>query len=245
MVDPASGTIVDASPTIPGWAGTDLGALMREVAPGTPVAIHNDVRTWAYGEHHLIFGEKLADERVLYVALGTGAGGAIIDQGQLLRSPRLRAGEIAELMACDFRGIADRAENIASGESLARYYNELHLNPELSGPIGWRERREGDVDLAEVLRRSEAGDELASEIIAGNLRGFGAALAGLAHAADIGAIVFGGGVTGIGPVVTRALRAGLEEWLHATKARVDCYFTSLPHPAPILAAALYAVHHAE
>ncbi|QYH19614.1 ROK family protein [Corynebacterium aquatimens] len=82
IVRPEDGVVVHAGPTIPGWAGTDLGALMRAAfttpesgpgAPDIPVAVHNDVRVWAWGEDH--FGAaKDIDGRVLYLSLGTGLG---------------------------------------------------------------------------------------------------------------------------------------------------------------------------
>ena len=243
VVDPARGVVVSASPTIAHWPGTDLYSFVDAVFPDIPVAIHNDVRVWAFGEHRLGAGRDFPHSRVLYVSLGTGVGGAIVDNGQLLDSPQGTAGEINELLASDFRGRADRAENIASGESLARYYNELRANPQV-GRIAWRERRAGEVDLAEVLRRAEVGDELASRIISGNLAGLGAALGGLARACDIAAVVLGGGVAGIGPFVREQVQRGLREWLPSDNPEIAVVGSRFQaHEAPaVLAAAEYARH---
>lgn len=242
IVDSARGLVVSSSPTIPGWPGTDLLAIVREVFPAVPVHIHNDVRVWAFGEHRLGAGRDHLDARVLYVSLGTGVGGALVERGRLLDSPRATAGEINELLAMDFRGLADRAENIASGESLARYYNELSANPEV-GRIEWRERKADDVDLREVVRRRQAGDELAAQVIDGNLAGLGAAVGGVARAMDIEVVVLGGGVAGIGEFVRENFTRGLVDWLPADNPEivvVKSRFTSPDAPAAVIAAAEYA-----
>lgn len=242
VVDPVRGFVVSASPTIPGWPGTDLLAIVRKVFPAEPVHIHNDVRVWAFGEHRLGAGRDFPDARILYVSLGTGVGGAVLEKGQLLESPRATAGEINELLTMDYRGMADRAENIASGESLARYYNEIFCNPQVTR-IGWRERNADDVDLREVLRRREAGDELAARIVDGNLAGLGAAVGGMARAMDIEVVVLGGGVAGIGEFVRESFTRGLVDWLPADNPEipvVSSRFTSPDAPAAVIAAAEYA-----
>ena len=49
VVDPATGDIVSATGTMPGWGGTHLGALLQ-AATGLPVRVLNDVHAHGLGE---------------------------------------------------------------------------------------------------------------------------------------------------------------------------------------------------
>src|SRR5690349_8508058 len=78
-----AGTVVDgvvthATATLPGWAGTDVGAAVTETF-GCRVAVVNDVHAAALGEAATSGGDT-----VLVVAVGTGVGGAIVHRGQLV-----------------------------------------------------------------------------------------------------------------------------------------------------------------
>lgn len=242
IVDPAAARVIHAGPTLPGWAGTDLAELVASVCTA-PFACHNDVRIWAYGEHHIGAGRALRG-RVLYVSLGTGVGGAVVDDGALLRGPRGTAGEISEIVCPDFRGLAARCEDVASGNSLARYYNDLHDSPDSMAPVPWREWAEDDLRLPAVIERARLGDELAGRIIDGNLRGFGRALGAFVSALDINGIVVGGGVAEAGDIIMDPLRAGVRGGALAPSRDVAIVRSELTEYAPIVAAAAYARDHA-
>lgn len=236
------GVVVHNGDTLPGWAGTDLNAVVRSELD-VPVACHNDVRVWAFGEHLIGAGRTgsadLDRGRVLYVSLGTGVGGALVSDGELAAGPTGTAGEISELVCADFRGMADRAENIASGNSLARYYNELSADPD-HGRVEWRAWRETDLRLPEILERMRGGDALARSIIEGNLAGLGRCLGALASGLDLSAIVLGGGVTGIGAEVTDPLIAGVREAALAPNKTVPVLTSAFISDAPLVAAACFA-----
>ena len=231
------GEIVYNGATIAGWSGTNLTEIVHRHIKA-PVACHNDVRIWAWGEHHLGAGQRLTG-RVLYVSLGTGIGGAVIDHGELIDGPTGSAGEFSDLVAADCRGLADRVENIASGPSLARYYEVLSANPD-AGRIPWTDPSEAAIELREVLARYEAGDELARTVIDGNLFGLGAMLGPLASAFDVSGIVLGGGVSGIGSVITDPIKRGIRERALRPNKDIPVLTSALRGNAPLVAAAAYA-----
>lgn len=235
-----AGTVTYNGQTLPGWAGTDLAELIRDTA-GTPVACANDVRCWAFGEQRLGAGRdpRLARGRVLYVSLGTGVGGAVVHDGELIDGPTGSAGEISELVCADFRGRADRAENIASGDSLARYYNTLTRDPEAAG-IPWRTLGPGELALPEIIERMRAGDGLARRIVRGNLEGLGRTLGALVSALDLGGVVLGGGVTAIGREVTEPIAAGIHGACLAVNRDAPVLTSTLGGHAPLIAAACLA-----
>ncbi|MFW8623485.1 ROK family protein [Corynebacterium glutamicum] len=217
------GTIVYNGETLTEWAGTDLRGLSREVL-NVPFAAHNDVRVWAYGEHHLGTGKDLTG-RVLYVSLGTGVGGAIIEDGIMMSSPTGTAGEFAEVVCSDHAGLAVRCENVASGTGLTRYYNEAAAT---------------QLDLPAIMEHFHQGDGLAQQIITGNLQGFGQALGALVTVLDLSAVVVGGGVAGIGTPVMDPITAGIFDRVLTPNKSVQVLSTSLGAQAAVIAAAKYA-----
>lgn len=238
IIEAPGGLVSYNGATIPGWTGTKLAELIsRQLS--VPVACHNDVRIWAYGEHQLGAGQHFSTGRVLYVSLGTGVGGAVISDGTLLAGPTGSAGEISELLCADFRGLADRVENIASGTSLARYYNTLRSNPEIRR-IPWRAAATGEPELPEIIRRFRAGDQLAGEIIEGNLRGLGRCLGALVSAFDLSAIIIGGGVADLGELVLDPIRKGIREATLLPNREVAVLPSALRTHAPLVGAAAYA-----
>lgn len=240
------GEIIYNGGTIPGWAGTDLSGIVHRYTPA-PVACHNDVRIWAYGEHHLGAGKNFpADARLLYLSLGTGVGGAfIVPGGHLAPGPTGSAGEVSELVCADCRGQADRVENIASGPSLARYYATLAADPMHQGRIPWADPNECPFNLPQVMELYDAGDALAIRVIEGNLRGLGRMLGALASALDLSGIVLGGGVSHIGERITNPIAAGLKEAALTPNKNIPLVRSRLGAHAPLIAAAQYARDNAQ
>lgn len=231
------GDIIYNGATIPKWRGTNLTELVHSVID-VPVACHNDVRIWAYGEHHMGAGQQLSG-RVLYVSLGTGVGGAIVNDGEMLQGPTGSAGEVSEIVCADFRGRADRVENIASGPSLARYYEVLSANPE-AGKIEWSDPGQATVTLKDVLEKADSGDQLAIDILEGNLYGLGQAVGAIVSAFDISGVVLGGGVTGIGQRIIAPVERGIRATALEPNKNIPVLTSKLAGNAPLIAAAQYA-----
>ncbi len=80
QVNADTGVIVSATYLLPVWAGTDVKAVF-EAAFGLPCFVDNDVNALAVGEYRFGAGQNLAT--VIYLALGTGVGGALLLNGQL------------------------------------------------------------------------------------------------------------------------------------------------------------------
>ncbi|QGU08281.1 Glucokinase [Corynebacterium occultum] len=238
IIETPGGLVRYNGDTIPGWAGTDLGEVISRQLK-VPVACHNDVRIWAYGEQLLGAGREFPTGRVLYVSLGTGVGGALISDGQLVAGPAGSGGEISELVCADFRGRADRVENIASGTSLARYYNTLRADPRV-GRIPWRAPVSGEPELPEIIHRLEEGDQLAGEIIEGNLAGLGRCLGALTSAFDLSAIIIGGGVADLGALVRDPIRRGIREAALLPNREIPVLASAINKHAPLVGAAAYA-----
>ncbi|QQU93599.1 ROK family protein [Corynebacterium aurimucosum] len=238
IIKAPEGLVTYNGDTIKNWAGTNLRAVAKEIVD-LPCAVHNDVRVWAYGELTLGAARDFQSGRVLYLSLGTGVGGAVSDSGRLLTGPTGSAGEFSELLCADFRGFADRAENIMSGNSLAAYYEEFSTNS-ASERVQWKERDQLALPLEKVVERMNQGDELASRIIRGNSYGLGRAVAGLVSALDLDAVVLGGGVCQVGAAVEEPFRQAIEDFALKPNRSVAVRITESPATAPLVGAAAFA-----
>ena len=157
---------------------------------GLPVLLSHDVRAAAAAEAALGAGRVAGD--FLFVAIGTGIGGAIVHGGRPFVSAHGRAGELGHVVvepggprcACGARGCL---EAIASAAAIERAYAAAGGGNGGDGP-----------SAREVAALAEADDPVAGEVWARATRALGAALADAVALLDPGLIVVGGGLAEAG-----------------------------------------------
>ena len=128
VIDPVTGTVVSATESLPGWAGTDLVAELT-ARTGLPVRVVNDVHAHALGE--AAAGASRDSRSSLLVAAGTGIGGGFITKGHLLTGRNSAAGHIGHVPSAAAAGLAcpcggtGHVEAIASGPAILETYRRL------------------------------------------------------------------------------------------------------------------------
>lgn len=95
QVDFERGYIVYGTDNIPGFTGTDMRGIF-ESKYGVPVAVDNDVNCACLGEAH--FGAGRSSDYFICLTYGTGVGGAIYLNGDLLRGAKSAAGEFGHMV---------------------------------------------------------------------------------------------------------------------------------------------------
>lgn len=220
------GRVRYASPTLQGWAGTEIAQELSEQL-GLPVAVDNDVNVLAAAEQRFGAGRGLDD--VLFVAVGTGVGGALVLGGRLWRGATSTAGEIGTLLidaaAARVPGagpLAGRLESYASGPAIAAHYCEA------AGESG--------VDLRVVAARAQAGDERAVAALREGATVLGLALNGFLNTLDPQAVIIGGGVPQIGELWWEPLRAAIRANPMPGPAAISVLPAALSTHAPIVGA---------
>ena len=220
QVDCTRGVILSASALLPGWTGTPVKAAF-EAALGLPATVDNDVNALAVGETRFGAGQGAAS--VLYLAVGTGIGGALVLGGVVQHGAHWSGGEAGSLLLTIEPG-ARRArsgevgtwEAYASGPGLVQTWHEITGNTD--------EAVTGQA-VAEEARRNPAG--LAARAVAqtGEYLGFG--LVTLVNVLDPELIVIGGGLASLGDLLLAPARTLLRS-------------RALPGPAicPVVLAAL-------
>jgi glucokinase len=157
--DPDSG-LVGSGPNVH-WEGYDLiGLLRRHLAE--PFRIENDVTLAAIGQAWR--GEGRAVSGFVTLSLGTGIGGAIFANGQLVRGRHNSAGEIGYLLTSrEQLRRPDRSaaplESVASGPAIAARARELLKDG------GSSSLSADDLTAADVFRGAAEGDAVAERVI--------------------------------------------------------------------------------
>lgn len=225
-VDPATGRVIYASETLPGWTGAEPGARLREHS-GLPVAVINDANALAVAERH--FGAARGVDDFLCVTLGTGVGGGVFIGGRLHQGAHSIANAIGHLIieadglpcTCGKRGCLEVYANAAA---LRRYAGD------------------GFETAAAVIAAANAGDRgaiAAIETFAGYLAR-GCALA--VDLLDPARIILAGGLTQNNPVLLNALRERLNRLTLAPALRgLEVFGSPLGYEAGVIGAAATAM----
>lgn len=202
------------APNLPGVH--DLALRRRlEAEVSVPVVVENDAAAAAWGE--FTAGAAASAHSMLAVTLGTGVGGGIVLDGQLVRGLHGFAAEIGHMIVreggrpcvCGKRGCW---ESYASGGALGRMARErLGISGEQATTAALR----GDSEALVLL------GEYAGEVALG--------LGNLIEILDPEVVVISGGLVEVGDVLLAPVRSALPEFVY-----------SWPHrePTPVIAAEL-------
>jgi len=206
-LDPHGGVVLK-TPNIPEWRDFPLVRRL-EADFGVPAYLDNDGNAAALGEWR--FGAARGHHNVLYITVSTGIGAGVIADERVLRGFHGLAAELGHVIIdpdgppCNC-GFAGHVESFCSGPAIVRYVLEqleqgaassLRYDPHLSGRTIADAARQGDELAIAAYRR--AGTYL------------GIAVASFLHAFDPSIVVFGGGVSSVGPLLFDPFHASLKQ----------------------------------
>src|SRR5699024_1930417 len=192
VIDPVAGTVVSATDSLSGWAGTRLVAEL-EARTRLRVRAVNDVHAHALGE--AAAGASRGTDSSLLVAAGTGIGGGIIWDSRLVTGRNSAAGHIGHLPAPTAAGLpcpcggTGHVEAIASGPAILATYRRLLTEERPSA-----EEADSPATTRDLAAIASAGDRLAKRAFEIGARALGAALGGIANLISPEVIVIGGGL---------------------------------------------------
>lgn len=194
-VDAAAGRIGVDVHNIPELAGCPLAELARR-RTGLPTVLDNDVNALALGEARFGLGRGLRSLVVL--ALGTGVGGGVILDGEIVRGASGYGGELGHATVrfdgrpcfCGSRGCLNA---YVAGPDIAARAREAGLarpGPRLAAVPP------DTLTAREVFEAALAGDDLARALVDETCQALGAALGAILNGLNPEAIVLTGGVMG-------------------------------------------------
>lgn len=196
-VDPIKGT-VSKSANVAGFMDeVPLGPALSGALRGSPVAIDNDVRVAAIGEHTRGAGRRF--DNFLGVFVGSGVGGGLVLEGVLRRGAG-NAGEIGHTIVkpggrqcgCGRLGCLEAYAGRVSIEKRARQHVEKGRKTKLFEIM---ERKGRDRVTSSVIADAlDQGDRLTIELLDQAVESLGIALANAQNLLDLEAIIIGGGL---------------------------------------------------
>ncbi len=226
-IDPIRGTLKNSNTVC--LNGTAFGDDVQSTVK-VPVMIANDANCFALAETH--FGaaaQQHPNARVVFgVIMGTGVGGGIVVDGNVLQGPQGIAGEWGHNVAdeagdpcyCGKRGCV---ETVISGPALERYY--------LAGS-GMARR------MPEIVQRYHEGiDTAAQDTMQRLFHFFGKSIAIVVNILDPDVIVLGGGIGNIEALYTEGVAAA-HGWIFNDRMHTPVIRPMLGDSAGVIGAAL-------
>ncbi|MDI6827459.1 MAG: ROK family protein [Armatimonadota bacterium] len=192
-VDDAAKKMVVASNL--GWRNFPLG-LEVESLIDKPVVMDKDTNMAALGE--LVVGAGRGLHSFIYVALGTGVGGAVIHEGKLLRGRKNSGGDFGHVYVGGTRkcgcGFVGCLETIAGGLAIAKQAREAIEAGSRSIIQDLVKNNLSDITAKTVAKASSEGDDLAREILTKAGNAVGIALVNTIRMVGPEAVIIGGSV---------------------------------------------------
>lgn len=221
FVDPGR-SVVKFAPNI-AWRDYPLAQALEAVLH-LPVVVENDANAAGWAEFR--FGAGQAAQSMVMITVGTGLGGAVVMDNQLLRGSVGAAGEIGHMRVvpdgracgCGHWGCWER---YASGSALvlatrAALATRPHSADALLELAGGKAKK---VTGPHVTAAAQAGDPLAIEMLHDLGRWLGSGMAALSATLDPALYVIGGGVCEAGDLILVPAKTALSEELFAATNR--------------------------
>ncbi|MEH7155743.1 ROK family glucokinase [Neobacillus drentensis] len=208
-VDREKGTVIGAYNL--NWSTLQPVKESIEAGTGIPFYIDNDANVAALGERWKGAGENGAD--VVFVTLGTGVGGGIIADGNLIHGKVGAGGEIGHInvepngyhCTCGNQGCLETVASATGVVRLARDYSERFAG---ESELKWLIDDGQEVTAKTVFDYAKRGDKLALIVVDKFYFYLGLACANIGNILNPETIVIGGGVSAAGDI----LLAGVEEY---------------------------------
>ncbi|WP_456274048.1 ROK family glucokinase [Bacillus sp. AK031] len=204
-IDMAKGIIYEAVNL--GWEkNTPLKDLL-EVETGLPCVIDNDANCAALGEMWKGAGNGAKD--IVAVTLGTGVGGGVITNGDIVHGSKGAAGEIGHITVMPEGGFQCNCgkkgclETVASATGVVRLALEALEESKEQSVLRSSLETEGAISAKQIFDAAREGDTLAVSVVDRLAFYLGLAIANLGNALNPEKIVLGGGVSRAGDVLLR------------------------------------------
>ena len=200
-----------------GWGVFNVADRLQELT-GLKVKAGNDANVAALGE--MWQGGGKGCHSIVMITLGTGIGGGIILNGEILSGTNGAAGEVGhipvwddetEMCGCGKRGCLEQYGSATGIVRVAKRYLKAHDEPSIL-------RQYDDFTAKEVCDAAKENDAIAIEILDLVGKTLGKALACISCVVNTEAFVIGGGVLRAGSVLLDPIEKYFKEYaFHASR----------------------------
>lgn len=194
-----------------GWKEVDVVGELEPLC-GLKVYADNDANIAALGEYKCGTGADY--EGIVFLTLGTGVGGGIINEGKIIQGYSGYGGEVGHIKVN-----YDETEKCSCGECgcLEQYASSTGIRR-----LALRRLRDGEEESSlrkykeelttkDIFTEAEAnGDKVANEVIDYAMEMLGRALVDICHVVNPEAVIIGGGVANAGDFLIEKARNGFQ-----------------------------------
>ncbi|MFF2456598.1 ROK family glucokinase [Peribacillus simplex] len=224
-----------------GWKDYPLKDLM-EVETSLPAVIDNDANMAALGEMWKGAGNGAKD--LVCVTLGTGVGGGIIHNGQIVHGTSGAAGEIGHITVVTDGGSPCNCgktgclETVASATGIVRMALEALNNADEQSMLQQKVEEGNAVTSKLLFQCAAAGDPLSKAVVNKVANYLGLALSHVGNVMNPDKIVIGGGVSQAGDILLDPVRSAFGKYAfkRVSKSTKICLAT-LGNDAGVIGAA--------
>ena len=241
-----------APPQLPTWWDFPIRDAVAQLLD-RPVAFLNDANAAAFGEFWLGSGRE--DDSMVLLTLGTGVGGGIIVDGEMVNGENSFGSECGHIVVdptpharlCVWGGGRGQLEAYASASAVVERTRQRLTEGAASLLAGTLGGSDQELTAKRVYEAADQGDQLALEIIDETAHWLGVGVTTLVHTLDPGSVVFGGAMNFGGaesPIGQRFLQGVIGEFRDRTFENVfagtTIKFATLGGDAGYLGVAGYA-----
>jgi len=211
-----------------------------------PVVLENDANVTAWGEYTAGAGKGVKD--MVLVTLGTGIGGGIISNGQLVHGFANKAAEIGHMIiqpagracACGQKGCIEAYSSANAVAARAAEAIEAGADSSLKEIL----ETKGKITCKDVYEHSDNGDELARKITDETAWYLAVLCVDLLHLTGPKRIIFYGGMTNAGDSLLLPIREYFQQliWTVQEEKDLEICLATLGEDAGIIGSSALASH---
>jgi len=234
--------IVVAAPNLPAFRNTPIRKMVRQRLE-KPVVMENDANAACFGEHVIGAGKGVDD--MVFLTLGTGIGGGVISNGQVVHGYADDAAELGHIIifpdgrlcGCGQRGCveayASANSTVARAIEAIRQGGKSSLSKLLDDT--------GKITCKQIYEAVANGDELAMNITEGTARALGLLCVNILHFSGPRRIVFAGGMIAAGDMLLKRIQYYFDKYIWPMKEEsLEICFATLGEDAGIIGNAALA-----
>lgn len=242
VIDTANGIVIQAANM--GFKNTPLRQMLSDRL-GKPVVLENDANVTAWGEYAA--GAGKGTKNMILIALGTGVGGGIIVDGELLHGFENKGGEIGHMIVqpngrqcgCTQKGCIEAYSSASS--TAARATEAIQAGGESS--LKQLLENNGKITCKDVFDHVAAGDKLAKKITDATAEYLAILCVSLLHLTGPEKILFFGGMIGAGDLLLNPVKEHFNKQMWTIqKEDIELCFATLGADAGIVGNAALAMH---
>lgn len=200
--------VIHFAPNLPGWIEVPLIQILRDEL-NLPIFLENDANAAALGEWWLGAGKNV--DNLVLLTLGTGIGGGIIIEGEVLHGAWDTAAEIGHMIiheggltcGCGKQGCL---EAYASATGVVKRTLAAIEKGEKTLLINLVENRLEDITCELIFKTAEKGDSLAKWIVEETARYLGIGIASIVNIINPEMVILSGGMTAAGDTLFKPVR---------------------------------------